>query len=204
MNAWMKINKKYLGIGMLAVLVPFLTASEKSFKSIVDEWFETCSIVVEMEDLTADGDKVFYPINLFVQGDPPETAHLVVSSDKAIFTQLIYRHSLSSNNRSLHPGTPQTSIGGPNKNISVPLTPFRKNLLYSFRAYTNKKNIDDKTLVGAFVKFPKETEAQVCRVEKDTWFNALVGGSSAGRFIFVLILVFVLSISITLLRAKQE
>lgn len=200
----MNINKKYFGIGLLAVFVPFLSASEKSFKSVIDEWFETCSVVVEMGDLEADDDKTYYPINLYVQGDPPEVADLVVSSDKAIFTQLTYRHSLSSNNRSLHPGTPQTPIGAPNKNINVSLKPFRQHLLYSFRAYVDKENVDDKTLVGAFVKFPNETSDKICRVEKDTWFNSLVGGSSAGRFLFVLILVFVLSLSIALLKAKQE
>lgn len=196
--------KKYIGIGLLAVLLPFLTASEKSFKSIINEWFESCSVVVEMDNLNTEGESAYYPINLYVQGDPPENADLVVSSNKAIFTQLIYRHSLSSSNRSLHPSTPQTATTSPNKNISVSLAPFRKNLLYSFRAYVEKENINDKTLIGAFVKFPQDAGAKSCRVEKDTWFNVLVGGSSLGRFLFVLILVFVLSIAIALLKAKQE
>ncbi|WP_196140848.1 hypothetical protein [Aliikangiella sp. G2MR2-5] len=195
---------KFLSVGLLAVLVPFLAASEKSFKSIVDDWFDTCSVIVEMEDLEDDGNRAFYPVDLYVQGQPPETADLVIASDKAIFTQLAYRHSLSSSNRSLHPVAPQTSVSPPNKNISVSLKPFRENLLYSFRAYVDKKLIDDSTQAGAFVKFQESIEGKACRVEKDTWYNLFVGSSSMARFLFMLSLVFVLSILVALIKARSE
>ncbi|NRD74753.1 hypothetical protein HQQ94_16310 [Shewanella sp. VB17] len=198
----MKTFCRIIGIGLLAILFPFLTASEKSVKSIIDDWFETCSIIVDMGSLTTDKNKEFYTINLFVQGNPPESADLVISSDRAVFTQLKYIHELSSNNRSLHPNTPQTPVGDATKNISVSLKPFRKNLLYSFRAYVEKNSIVDNTLVSAFVKFPTDTVTQTCRVEESTWFNILVGASSTRRFVFVLILVVVLYISIVLIRAK--
>jgi len=197
-------NKKLIGGAILAVLIPLLAASEKSMKSLIDDWFETCSVVVEVGDFETKGNGNYFPVNLYVQGDSPNEAALVVSADKEIFTKLEYIHDLDSNNRNLHPAAPTTPQNKPSLNITVDLTPFKSRLLYSFRAYVSNDKIHDvktkKVLTGAFVQFPPGVSADLCRVEKDTFFNMLVGSGPGARFGFLILLIVTLTGAVTLLR----
>ncbi len=200
-NKW----KPIVGAAILAVLLPLLAASEKSMKSLIDDWFETCSVVVEIGELETKNNDSYIPVKLFVQGDPPNEAALVVSADKEVFTKIEYIHDLKSNNRALHPVAPRKDNSEPSLNISVDISPFRSKLAYSFRAYMSKEKVqefrNEEILIGAFVQFPRQVKADICRVETDTFFNTLVVSGTWTRFGFLVILVITLTGAVTLLRS---
>lgn len=212
MKFFSKINKqpwcKVFGIGLLAVLVPFLSASEKSMKALIDDWFETCSVVVTVGELTKLKDNFFIPVELFVQGDPPSSASLVVAASSKSFTKLEYYHDLGGVNRALHPSIPLKNEDSAVKNIAAEITPFRRNLAYTFRVHVpaeHAKNIlSGITKYGAFVRFPETVEKEVCRVESMTTFNWLVGRGATSRFGFLLVMVFILSGAIFLIRLGSK
>lgn len=196
--------QKFFGAGLLAILIPLLVASEKSMKSLIDEWFEACSVIVQVDDLETLDDKMFIPISLFVQGDPPNQANLVVAADTEVFTRLEFIHDLESNNRALHPTPGEQKPNSARKNIVLDITPFKSKFTYSFRAHVSDSQAEKirkkEISYGAFIQFPDITEQNICRVERTTVFNWLVGRGAWPRFIALLLLVIVLTGAVTLLR----
>jgi len=121
-----------------------------------------------------------------------------------MFTKLEYIHDLNSNNRTLHPALPLRTLPSPEINIDVDISPLKSRLMYSFRAYFSNSHVQNmrekKIEYGVFIKFPADTTSDICRVEKDTFFNMLVGSDPWSRFFVLVLLVFSLTIAATLLR----
>ncbi|NQW00198.1 MAG: hypothetical protein HQ483_10905 [Rhodospirillales bacterium] len=199
------MNKKnWFGAGLLVIMLPLLAASEKSLKVMISDWFESCSVIVQVDDLISNSGKHYLPIKLFVLGTPPTNAKLVVSTTLDAFTKLEYIHDLNSNNRSLHPKVPTSPSTAPTANIAVDIYPFKEKLLYSFKAHVadfQAKSIENKTIpVGAFIQFLPDEKSKLCRVEADTVFNMLVGSGPWPRFFFLVVLILILAGSIKLMK----
>lgn len=201
--------KKIVGASILAVLVPFLLASEKSMKKLINDWFEVCSVVIDDTDAPiVIGERAYLPIKLYVQGDPPKNASLVVLSNEPVFVRLEYVHDLDDTNRALHTNVPYEQKDAAASDITVDLTPFEANFLYSFRAYVSTDQVqkikNDEVSWGAFIQFPATELSVKCQVEKKSWLNLLVWTGRVCRFWFSVILVVVLTAAVLFLREKNS
>ena len=200
-------HRAIIGTIAIALIVPALTVSEKSLKSFLEEWFDSCSIIVDISRVKQEENSAYLPIRLFVVGTPPKQASLVVSANEPVFTQLSYFHDLATSNRALHPGITTTSYPSlPFHNIEVDLTPFYSRYYYSFRANLAPDKIHGlrtgRISHGAFIRFSGDTEDDICRVERANFFNSLVGASSTHRFFFLVFLIPIFTALIWLFRRE--
>lgn len=217
---------KLFGAGLLSVLAPILVASEASFKSIVDDWFNTCLVIVDQSDPEADKDH--FRVQLYIQGDTPKEATLWISSSEAVLKTLESVRDYEGSNRATRPvAKPKEDAeqdeGGPapapaqdeggsapeptfDTNLEASLGPFNSTYNYTYRVTMKKgaatRVLSDEVKVAAFISFP-ENETELCRVEEDTVFNKIVGGSDWGRFFFLAGLIVLITAGVAFIR-KQE
>jgi hypothetical protein len=192
---------KWVLVGVLAMIVPVVVAAEASFKSLIEEWFNTCSVAVDQSDvfLNKGGASPYILVELFVLGKVPNKASIIFASNEEILSSLEYKHDVTDNNRLFHPGldTP-IPLKNPVKNIKFDISPFSSKYLYKFKLDITpggmKKIKDNQAEIGSFIEF-NSADGGICRVSKYTIFDGLVGASSWARFgILAFFIIFVTAV----------
>jgi len=166
---------------VLAVLVPLVTFSESTLKSLMSGWLERCLIVLEKEQLTPT--KLM--VTGYMRGQAPNALPLSFSANKPLILNVKFLSSedLSGSNQDanlgLHPlagetcpgalceGTVYTDGGEPKINFT--LGDLNAAFLYRFHIrLAQPGTLDD---LGVFVVYQTGLKDGVCRVENANLFN---------------------------------
>lgn len=166
---------------VLAVLVPLVTFSESTLKSLMSGWLERCLIVLEKEQLGPS--KLM--VTGYMRGQAPAALPLSFSANKPLILNVKFLSSedLSGSNRDanlgLHPlagetcpgalceGTVYTEGGEPKINFT--LGDLSESFLYRFHIrLAQPGTLDD---LGVFVVYQAGLKDGVCRVENASIFN---------------------------------
>ena len=184
----------YLATGLLAVVVVILASSESWLKRLVSEWFETCTLVIEVldtESLDGSGSKVI-PVNLYVQGMTPSAIELSFKMKSQIIRRVEFLRDASKDQLAMHPRSgevcPKSSDlctdmvppgdAPPKQIITLKLENFDAVFDYSFRvAFLSGAAESDLESLEVFVLYPENdlgsNKPPLCRVEQADFTNLL-------------------------------
>ncbi len=215
----------YVATGLLAVIVVILASSESWLKRLVSEWFETCTLVIEVLDtgsLDGSGSKVI-PVNLYVQGKTPSTMNLSFKTKGKILERVEFLRDASKDQLAMHPRSgevcPESSDlctdmvppGNvpPKQIITLRLDNFDAVFDYSFRvAFSSSATESELEGLEVFVLYPEivlgSKKPPLCRVEQADVTNLLVRSGPMMRFIYAAIAVFALSVIVMVLNGWRK
>ena len=206
-------TRKAVGAGILAILVPLVAAAEASFKSLIDDWFDTCSIVIDQEEIAKEkgGSDPFVAINLLILGKTPRRAQLIVSSgdQSNVINRIKFWNDISGNNRAFHSssGHVERNEDGA-KTMPFDISPLDSKYQYKFKVYVDpNKEVQIRSkeiLLGTFIEFPgisDDENKEICRVSQYTTLDILIGADNVGRFGALFIFVGLMGVAVYLLRS---
>ena len=199
---------------VLALLVPPVTFSESTLKSLMSGWLERCLIVIEKEQLS--------PIKLMVtgymRGQAPSALPLSFSANKPLLLNVKFLSSADLTgankdaNLGLHPMAGETCPGalcegtvytdGGEPKINFTLRDLSESFLYRFHIRLAKPGtLDD---LGVFVVYETGLKGGVCRVENATLFNWPVRASPLGKILASALLLLVAGSAVLVLTGWSK
>jgi len=205
---------KALATTILVVLVPLSLFSETTVKQLVDNWLNSCLIVIEKSPISARRIEV----RAFASGKLPSRLPLTFRAPDVLIDSVRFtsaddpvEHS-SFANLGLHPDDEQTCPGalcvgqrlgsGSEPIANIVLTDLSETFAYRFildmHQVASEKDLD------VFVIFDSGLKDGVCRVESANFFNFLIRASKLTRFWVFLAFILLLTIAISAFNRLKE
>lgn len=215
----------YVATGLLAVIVVIFASSEGWLKRLVSEWFETCTLVIEVLDTESlDGsDSKVIPVNLYVQGKTPSVMNLSFKTKGNILEGVEFLRDASKDQLAMHPRSGEvcpkssdlctdmvpTGDAPPKQIITLELDNFDAVFDYSFRVtFSSAATAGDLEAFEVFVLYPENAlgsnKPPLCRVEHADFTNLLVRSGPTMRFIYAALAVFALSVIVMVLNRWRK
>lgn len=205
--------------GALASLAALaLAASEGSLKSVVESWSGDCVIVVQKSITDHDKGTTIFLVELFPSNAELSKLPITFKTTGERLINVDFEKDTSRGNYALHPDVNQGCPGGlcPTSEDDIPvgemeliLNPFSTAFAYRFRITVNDigndtvSSAEDLEVFATYAKPEEGKRFKPCRMELAEWYNVLAWANPGWRIAILIVLVLVLSVGLTLARAKQ-